>query len=376
MSEKAKRQKQYQDKLNKLFGKKVAYNLGEEESPATVKFWIPTGSRLLDSITLKGKMGGIPSGKVVQIEGLPTSGKSYMASQIMCNALKMDIACFYFDSESAIDFSFLQKIGVSLSDFTYVQNPNLEDFFVMISSLMSDEEFDGIPKLFILDSLAMTPTTKDLKADFDPGSDVALRPRIMSKAFKKLIHVLANTNSTLLILNQLYHNIKVANPWMDPYESPGGQALKHAVSLNIRLTGREGQSTKIKSSNGTVIGSSVKAKIEKSRFGTQDRSCNFKILWGTENVSIQDEESWLDEVKKTKCVIPGAWHKIIYKDGTEEKFRAADWEKKLQTEPKFRERVIEILDNFLLHDIDDDIIKKEDSDVKEKDIKDNIKEQS
>ena len=94
--------------INKKAGIEVAHNL-TEDNPTQVKDWIPTGSRWLDSIICRGQLAGIPVGKVVEIAGLESSGKSYMAAQVAANAQKMGVDVIYFDSESAIDPYFLEN---------------------------------------------------------------------------------------------------------------------------------------------------------------------------------------------------------------------------------------------------------------------------
>ena len=96
--------------INKKAGMDVAHNLNED-SPTIVKDWIPTGSRWLDSIICRGKLTGIPVGKIAEIAGLESTGKSFLAAQVAANAQKKDIDVIYFDSESAIDPSFLEKAG-------------------------------------------------------------------------------------------------------------------------------------------------------------------------------------------------------------------------------------------------------------------------
>lgn len=106
--------------VNKKAGVTVAHDL-TGENPTEVKEWIPTGSRWLDSIISKGKVSGIPVGKVTEIAGLESTGKSYMAVQIAANAQKMGMMVVYFDSESAIDPSFIERAGCDLERLMYVQ---------------------------------------------------------------------------------------------------------------------------------------------------------------------------------------------------------------------------------------------------------------
>jgi len=168
--------------INKTSGLEVAHNLNEE-NPTDVKEWIPTGSRWLDSIICRGRLGGIPVGKITEIAGLEGTGKSFMAAQIAANAQKMGITVVYLDAESAIDSGFMQRSGVNLDDMIYVQTQNVEQVMETIEVLMStgQQRF-----LFIWDSLAMTPTISDVEGDFNPQSTMAVKARILSKAFQKL----------------------------------------------------------------------------------------------------------------------------------------------------------------------------------------------
>ena len=140
--------------LNKKAGMNVAHNLNED-SPTIVKDWIPTGSRWLDSITCRGKLAGIPVGKIVEIAGLESTGKSYMAAQIAANAQKKGIDVIYFDSESAIDPGFLEKTGCNVEDIIYVQASSVEYVLGAIEELLGSNENR---MLFIWDSLALTPS--------------------------------------------------------------------------------------------------------------------------------------------------------------------------------------------------------------------------
>ncbi len=111
--------------VNKKAGRNVAHDL-TGDNPTSVKEWIPTGSRWLDSIICKGKVAGVPVGKVTEIAGLEATGKSYMAAQIAANAQKQGKLVVYFDSESAIDPSFLERSGCDLERLMYVQASSVE----------------------------------------------------------------------------------------------------------------------------------------------------------------------------------------------------------------------------------------------------------
>jgi hypothetical protein len=178
---------------------------------------------------------------------------------------------------------------------------------------------------------------------------MAVKPRILSKGMSKLVQPIANAQATLLVLNQLKTNItrSVSEALTTPYFTPGGKAMHYSYSLRIWLTGRKAKASFIVDEKGYRVGSEVKVKLEKSRFGTQGRQCAFKILWGG-SVGVQDEESWLEAIKGSDSVVSrGAWYSLVYEDGTEEKFQAASWCTKLQEE-KFKARVLKIMEEEVI----------------------------
>ena len=265
----------FKDKLkmiNKLAGGDVAHDL-TEENPTDVYDWIPTSSTWLDSIVCRGKKAGIPVGRITELAGLSGTGKSYMAAQISGNAQKKGYNVYYFDSESAISSEFLEQCGCVLEesegygDFVYIQAQNVEFVLETIETILTSGEENN---LFVWDSLALTPAIADLESDFNPQSTMAVKPRILSKGLAKLLQPISNSNSALLVLTQLKDNItrSPAEAMTTPYFTPGGKALIYSYSLRIWLTGRKAKSSFVTDYNGYRIGSEVKCKLEKSRFGT------------------------------------------------------------------------------------------------------------
>ena len=331
--------------INKKAGVEVAFDL-TKESPTKVKEWISTGSRWLDSIICRGQLAGIPIGKIVEIAGLEGSGKSYMAAQAAANAQKMGVDVIYFDSESAIDPSFLTNAGCDINNILYLQPPSVEYVLETIEDLLGSNDNR---MLFIWDSLALTPSISDVEGDFNPQSSMAVKPRILAKGMSKLTVPIAASESTFLVLNQLKTNItrSPSEAMTTPYVTPGGKAMHYAYSLRIWLTRRKAKASFIMDENGYRVGSEVKVTLKKSRFGTEGRQCTFKILWGND-VGIQDEESWLEAIKVSENVKQaGAWYNLVYEDGTSEKFQAAKWKEKLQNE-KFKKRVLQIMDEEII----------------------------
>lgn len=335
--------------INKKAGMVVAHDL-TKENPTEVKQWIPTGSRYLDSIICRGKVGGIPVGKITEIAGLEGAGKSWMATQVAVNAQKMDMDVVYFDSESAIDPEYLSRLGVDLDRCLYIQATSVEFVLETIEELLGSNEGQ---MLFIWDSLALTPAITDIEGDFNPQSSMAVKARILAKGMSKLTVPIANTQSTFLVLNQLKTNI-ASNPaqriavMTNPYVTPGGKAMHYAYSLRIWLTGRKSKSSFIMDGDDR-IGYEVQVKLEKSRFGTSGRRCSFKIMFAGREPGIQDEESWLDPLTGSESVIQaGAWYTLLYKDGTQQKFQSKNWVERIRNNDKFRNRVLEIMEEELV----------------------------
>lgn len=346
--------KEMRNLVNKKAGTEIAFSL-LKENPTDVRKWISTGSRWLDSIVCKGKLAGIPLGKIVEIAGEESTGKSYMAAQIAANAQKMGIDVVYFDSESAIDSVFLERVGCCLDEnlpegmgwFLYTQAHSVETVLETIEEMLGTNENS---MLFIWDSIAQTPCETDITGDFNPQATMALKPRILSKGVQKLTQPIANTQSTLLVLNQLKTNItsNVAEAMTTPWFTPGGKSLSYTYSLRMWLTSRKAKASFVVDENGFRIGSEVKVTLKKSRFGTQGRQCTFKILWGSEEACIQDEESWLEAIKVSDFLqISGAWYSLVFEDGTSEKFQASNWNEKLKND-KFRARVVQLMDKEII----------------------------
>tara|TARA_Y100000592_G_scaffold100730_1_gene182341 strand:+ start:13822 stop:14949 length:1128 start_codon:yes stop_codon:yes gene_type:complete len=339
---------QMRDLINKKAGIEVAHNL-TEDNPTEVTDWISTGSRWLDSIICRGKLAGVPVGKIVEIAGLEATGKSYMAAQIAANAQKQGIDVIYFDSESAIDPGFLERAGCDLNGLLYVQASSVEFVLETIEELLGSNDNR---MLFVWDSLALTPAISDVEGDFNPLSSMAVKARILAKGMSKLTVPIANKQCTFLVLNQLKTNItrSPSEALTTPYITPGGKAMHYAYSLRIWLTGRKAKASFITDESGFRIGSEVKVKLEKSRFGTAGRQCNFKILWGTDEIGIQDDASLFDAVSSSDSLVrTGAWFTLMDDTGKPlgTKFQASKWTERMADEA-FRNRVYQIMDDEVI----------------------------
>jgi RecA/RadA recombinase len=279
------------------------------------------------------------------LAGLEGVGKSYLASIISKNAQAQGFTVVYFDTESAIDPGFLERIGCNIDKLIYIQPPTVEFTMETIEEFLKN----GERFLFIIDSIAMLPTKAESEGDYNPQSTMAVKPRVLTKAFAKLVQPIAKSDSALLILNQLKTNIS-SNPFdmlTTPYFMPAGFALKYASSLTIWLTGRKAKDSFVTDTNGYRIGSSCKAKLEKSRFGTQFRECTFKILWGGDTIAIDETEAWLEIMKVSDLVEKRGHSYVVQTEAGEQVFKNDDFPEKL-LDASFRKRVDEIVEDFLI----------------------------
>lgn len=330
--------------LNKSLGIEGAYNLNEND-PISVKEWIPTGSRYLDSIICKGRWGGYPIGRVTEIAGLAATGKSYLACVACKQAQDMGILPVYFDTEASLDRDFIEKLGIDLDNFIYIKARFLEEILESIERLMTETEQR---MLFVLDSYPMAAARGEAesKDGFNPNSTVGLKPRILSKSSERLSTVLSDHGSTWIIVNQLKANI-TSNIWemkAKPHIALGGATMEYLCSLRIWLKKPFSKKTFIESEKGFRTGSTVRVHLEKSRFGTERRQCEFQISWAGEKLGILDEESWLEAIKPSARYSGGAWRTITTLEGEEIKFRESDFADKCRNDLNFRQIILQMME--------------------------------
>jgi len=237
----------------------------------------------------------------------------------------------------------------------YIQASSVEFVLETIEELLAatDEKL-----LLIWDSLAFTPAVSDVEGDFNPQSSMAMKARILAKGMSKLTLPIADKQATFLVLNQLKTNITSGpmahiTAMTTPYMTPGGKAMHYSYSLRIWLTGRKAKSAFVMDDKGFRIGSEVKVRLEKSRFGTQGRNCAFRIMWGTDEVGIRDEESWFDAIKASEYLTSkGAWYTLKTSDGYTKKFQPSKWSEIIQTDNEFKEHVVRIMDEEVIQRFD------------------------
>lgn len=208
--------------LNKEHQQRIAYNLSSDTSPTHIKRWISTGSKQLDYIIANKRNGGAPEGRIIEIFGPPSIGKSHLAAQFAKNTQALGGIVVYIDTENAILPENLASLGVDVSKrFIYADPECIEDVFSIVESTITKATAvkKDIPFTIIWDSLAGTPPKAELEGDYDT-STMGLAARVISKCMRKVTQVIGNHNVLFVILNQTRSKIGVmyGDPTcVDPY---------------------------------------------------------------------------------------------------------------------------------------------------------------
>jgi recombination protein RecA len=208
--------------LNREHQTRVAWNLGTDLSPTHVKRWVSTGCLQLDYAVSNCRDGGLPEGRIIEIYGPPSIGKSHIAAQICRSCQKLGGIAVYIDTENAVNPENLTVLGVDVTKrFIYVETGCVEDTFQVMESIITKVKASNkdVPVVIIWDSVAATPAKAELEADYDKDS-IGLQARQLSKGFRKVTQLIGNQNVTLVCLNQIRTKIGVmyGDPMcVDPY---------------------------------------------------------------------------------------------------------------------------------------------------------------
>ena len=277
--------------LNKERGTRVAYNLSTDESPTHVNRWISTGSKQLDYIISNQKNGGLPEGRIVEIFGPPSIGKSHIATQIAKSTQQMGGIVVYIDTENATSVENLRMLGVDITKrFVYVDTHCTEEVLsIAESTIIKAKAMDkDVPVTIIWDSVAATSPKAELTGDYDKES-IGLQARAISKGMRKITGVIANEKVLMVCLNQI--RTKVGVLYGDPTTTPGGMAIPFHSSVRIKL----GAGSQILNKDKEPIGINVSAKTIKNKVSAPFRTCNFEIHFGK---GIKEHEQVFDVLRK------------------------------------------------------------------------------
>jgi recombination protein RecA len=313
------------DSLNKQFkDTKVAYFLdGSNATPTDVKEFISTGSSVLDLAISNRPNGGVAVGRITEINGLESSGKSLIGTHILAETQKRGGVAVYIDTETSVSREWLETIGVDVHDMLYLHVETVEDIFQCIESIVTKIRESDRERLvtILVDSLAGASTKVEMEADFEKDGWATSKAIIVSKAMRKITQMVGRERIALVFTNQLRQKLGVM--FGDPWTTSGGKALPFHSSTRIRLKNM-GQ---IKDTSKNVLGMKCRAQIIKNRLGPPLRHADFNLYFDS---GIDDKGSWLQVLKDHKLLkIAGAWYTLNF-EGKDIKFQSKDFEKKLE----------------------------------------------
>lgn len=274
--------------IEKNFGKGAIIKLGSNQTMQIDA--IPTGSMGLD---LALGIGGVPKGRIVELYGPESSGKTTVALHIIAEAQKKGGEVAFVDVEHALDPQYAAALGVDVDNLLVSQPDSGEQALEIMEALVRSGAVDVV----VLDSVAALTTKAEIDGNMG-DSNVGQLARLMSQAMRKLTPLLSKTNCVAIFINQIREKIGVM--YGNPETTPGGRALKFYASVIIDV--RKGEAIK----NGTeLIGSRTKIKIKKNKVAPPFKECEFDIIFGkgiSRTGEVLDLAVELDVIKKS-----GAW---------------------------------------------------------------------
>ena len=277
-------------KLEKDFGKGTVMKLGDPSAQVAVET-IPTGSLSLD-IALG--LGGVPRGRVVEIYGPESSGKTTVALHMISEVQKRGGIAGFIDAEHALDPVYAKNIGVDIDEL-YISQPDSGDQALEITETMVRS---GAMDIVVIDSVAALVPKQEIEGDMG-DSHVGLQARLMSQALRKLTPVISKSNCVVIFINQLREKVGVM--FGNPETTTGGRALKFYAS--VRMDVRRIETLK---QSGEMVGNRTRIKIVKNKIAPPFKEAEFDIMFGkgiSRAGDILDLATGIDLVRKS-----GAWY--------------------------------------------------------------------
>jgi recombination protein RecA len=262
--------------ITKQFGDGAIMRLGDAATRVKIGV-IPTGAM---SVDLALGVGGVPRGRIVEIYGPESSGKTTLMLHIIANAQKAGGTAAFIDAEHALDPAYAKKLGVDLDNLLVSQPDSGEEALTICETLARSNSIDVI----VVDSVAALVPKAELEGDMGMAT-MGMQARLMSQALRKLTALLSKGKTTCLFTNQLREKVGVM--FGSPETTPGGKALKFYASVRIDIRRKD----QIKDSSGNVMGNITKVKIVKNKVAPPFAEAEFEILY---NHGVNKEGSVID----------------------------------------------------------------------------------
>ena len=277
--------------IDKQFGKGSLMKLGDNKETLGVEV-IPSGSILLDEAL---GVGGYPKGRIIEIYGPESSGKTTLALHAIAESQKRGGIAAFIDAEHALDPGYARALGVNIDELWISQPDNGEQALEITESLVRS----GAVDIIVVDSVAALTPQAEIEGDMG-DSHVGLQARLMSQALRKLTGILSKSNTTIIFINQI--RMKIGVMFGNPETTTGGNALKFYAS--VRMDVRRIES--IGKSADEVTGNRVRVKIVKNKVAPPFRKCELDLLFGN---GISYTGSLLDAALKYNLIEKaGAWY--------------------------------------------------------------------